>query len=118
MRKLFIIISMLSIVVSVAYAKDLADVLSVNLGNAAKLSNDVIGTYFSPNNKSAFVISTVHNKGTKAYATGSMTTQIWEKSFAASDNNSSQLINTEPSSYSDNDTATIFSGFRDNFRDK
>lgn len=96
---------------SLSFAKDLATVLKNDLGNAAKLSNKVDGTYFAPNARGAYVISTVHALGTKAYATGSMTTSIWEKSFTPDDNNSDQLITSEPSSYLDNETATIFSGF-------
>lgn len=113
MRKIFVYI--LATVFTFAFlglsfAKDLKDVLENDLSNSAKLSKNVVGSYFAPDARGAFVISTGHSLGSKVFATGSMTTSIWEKSFNPGDNVSSKLI-AEPSSYSDNETADIFNGF-------
>jgi hypothetical protein len=107
MKKIILTLSCLAFATFV-HAKNLAEVLETDLQNAAKMSKNVEGVYYSNNN--ANVIATGHSQGTKAFATGSMTTSIYEKKYSKvpTDNVTAELFTAEPSTYSDNETGTIF----------
>jgi hypothetical protein len=114
MKKIILTLSCLAFATFV-HAKDLATVLETDLQNAAKMSKNVEGVYYSNNDKTANVIATGHSQGTKAFATGSMTTSIYEKNYSKvpTDDVTAELFTAEPSTYSDNETGTIFKDWRE-----
>jgi len=103
MNKIICVVCFLVLMPVFCIAADLVDNI-----DATKLSTGVEGTYFVDTALDNFVISTGHEKGNKAFATGNFTTKLYQKDGTGTKGQfqTSDLI-AVPTTYD----ATAFSGF-------